>query len=1071
MENNNSDITFITNEEGQKLRDRFNDLIKHCQAFYSLSGYFYLSGFHQIYKSLENVDKVKILIGIGTDKKTFNVIDKSESEMFEFHSDSAIKDKSEQLVLEDIENSEDSKEIELSIKKFVEWIQNGKLEIKAYPSKKIHSKLYIFTFKNDDIDKGRVITGSSNLTQAGLVDNLEFNVELKNRSDYEFALNKFNELWQQAVDLNENFVLNINHKTWLKDDITPYEHYLKFLYEYFKDELNVSSEVFNNYLPKDFKKFKYQEQAVLNAKRILNEYGGVFLSDVVGLGKTYIAAMLAGQLDGRTMVLAPPSLINRNNPGSWPNVFHDFNIPADFISIGNLDEAKRVSKNRDFKNIIIDEAHRFRNENTISYEKLAEICRGKRVILVTATPFNNSPKDLLSLIKLFQNVKNSNIPGTKDLDSFFNNLEKKLPKIERQNNVKEYIQIIQSNATEIRNKVLKYIMIRRTRSEIEKYYADDLKQNNIKFPEIEKPQPLYYLLNDDEDKIFDDTLREITQNFKYARYTPLLYLKEGLTDRKAQSQKNMGSFMKILLVKRLESSFYAFKQTIDRFIKSYENFIKAFNNNGNVFISKKHIKKILEYVDSDNYDEINKILEEGDAEQYSINEFSSDFLNDLNNDLQILKKIKYNWSKINRDPKLDTLIENIIKNDILKNNKIILFTESKETAEYLAENINNKLNSKALLFHGNSPENIKDEVIKNFDANQKDKKDDYQILISTDVLSEGVNLHRANVVINYDIPWNPTKLIQRIGRINRVDTPFDKIYTFNFFPTKQAEKEINLEAIARSKIEAFLTLLGGDSSILTEGEPVYSHELFDKLTSKDILIDSEQGDNELKYLKVIEDIMKNHPDLFDKIKKLPKKARSAKKAPNINIDNFEFSDDALLTFFRKDKLMKFFITNINSESLELDFMTSASILESQQNEPKLSLNLDKYYAMLHKNKSAFDYDEHHEDSTSKGISGNYYKLFRIIKTIRDKNEQIPNEYASDLSNLLYKILEKAIPSKTVYKLLKELNKLGNNIFDLTQVMNILRSNIDDNLLQSHLSEKKVQGNEKKEIILSVYLKK
>ena len=199
-----------------------------------------------------------------------------------------------------------------------------------------------------------------------------------------------------------------------------------------------------------------------------------------------------------------------------------------------------------------------------------------------------------------------------------------------------------------------------------------------------------------------------------------------------------------------------------------------------MFLLVKTYQKILEYVDSDNYDEINKILEEGDAEQYSINEFSSDFLNDLNNDLQILKKIKYNWSKINRDPKLDTLIENIIKNDILKNNKIILFTESKETAEYLAENINNKLNSKALLFHGNSPENIKDEVIKNFDANQKDKKDDYQILISTDVLSEGVNLHRANVVVNYDIPWNPTKLIQRIGRINRVDTPLIKFILLTF---------------------------------------------------------------------------------------------------------------------------------------------------------------------------------------------------------------------------------------------------------------------------------------------------
>ena len=356
--------------------------------------------------------------------------------------------------------------------------------------------------------------------------------------------------------------------------------------------------------------------------------------------------MLAGQLDGRTMVLAPPSLINKNNPGSWPNVFYDFNIPANFVSIGNLDEAKRIMENREFKNIIIDEAHRFRNENTISYEKLMEICRGKRVILVTATPFNNSPKDLLALIKLFQNAKNSNIPGVEDLESFFKELDKKLDKIDRQKNNEKYIETIQSNAAEIRNKVLKYIMIRRTRSEIEKYYVDDMKKNNIIFPEIQKPLPLYYLLNETEDEIFDKTLRAITTDFKYARYTPLLYLNDKLSSLEIQSQKNMSSFMKILLVKRLESSFFAFNKTIDRFIKSYENFIKAYNNNI-VFISKKYIKKILEYIDNDDYDKIYKIIEDGNAKKYDAKDFNPNLITDLNNDLQILKTIKMIGEKSN----------------------------------------------------------------------------------------------------------------------------------------------------------------------------------------------------------------------------------------------------------------------------------------------------------------------------------------------------------------------------------------------------------------------------------------
>lgn len=227
------------------------------------------------------------------------------------------------------------------------------------------------------------------------------------------------------------------------------------------------------------------------------------------------------------------------------------------------------------------------------------------------------------------------------------------------------------------------------------------------------------------------------------------------------------------------------------------------------------------------------------------------------------------WDEINRDPKLETLLTNLKEHTVLKNSeKIIIFTESKETAEYLVKNINKDFGEIALLFHGGSLENARDKVIENFDARAKNKKDNYKILVSTEVLSEDVNLHRSNIVINYDIPWNPTKLMQRIGRVNRIDTKFDKIYVFNFFPAKQADNEIDLTNIARSKIEAFLTLLGGDSSILMEGEPVHSYELFDKLLSKKILTqeEQEQEESELKYFKIIQDIRNNNPELFEKIK-------------------------------------------------------------------------------------------------------------------------------------------------------------------------------------------------------------
>ncbi|HAA42580.1 MAG TPA: helicase, partial [Ruminiclostridium sp.] len=948
-------------------------------------------------------------------------------------------------------------------------IKEGKLQIRAYPSQNIHAKLYIMTFREGDRDKGRVITGSSNFTQSGLIDNLEFNVELKNRSDYEFAKHKFEELWENAVDVSENYIQTITEKTWLNQNITPYELYLKFLYEYFKDELSRTDEVFTKYLPQDFKRFEYQEQAVLNAKKILEEYGGVFISDVVGLGKTYVSAMLVGQLDGRTLVIAPPALLNKNNPGSWPNVFSDFHIPADFVSTGKLDEAKRATEKREYKNVIIDEAHRFRTETTISYEDIAEICRGKRVILVSATPYNNSPKDILAQIKLFQNSRKSTIPGVADLEGFFTELDRRLKKVDRQEDYDQFLDITRSNAKEIRDKVLKYLMVRRTRTEIEKYFAEDLKKNNIQFPEVEDPQPLYYQLNDDEDRIFMQTVELITQKFKYARYTPLLYLKKPVSDLEVQSQKNMGGFMKVLLVKRLESSFYAFRKSIDRFIHSYEMFIKEYEK-GDVYISKGYINKIFELLEQGDDEAVQKLIEEGKAEKYESKDFVPHFVTDLKNDLKILRQIKSMWQTIERDPKLETLLDNLKNHHVLKDNKMIIFTESKETAEYLAENINNSLGNIALLFHGNSPEVIRDKVIENFDARAKNKRDDYKILISTEVLSEGVNLHRANTVINYDIPWNPTRLMQRVGRINRIDTPFKKIYTFNFFPTKQADSEIELTNIARSKIEAFLTLLGGDSSILTEGEPISSHELFDKLLSKEAIIEDEEEESELKYLRIIEDVRNKNPELFERIKHLPKKARSAKIFPQSLKDAASFN--SLITFFRKGKLVKFFISDKNNESaIELDFLNAAKFLESSSDEKRAKLPLADYYELLDKNKSAFSYATTEEviGIHRRGGANSETKLLKILKATQKNSKQLTEEQEEYLKKIIIRLEEGALPKQTVKKALKALDNLEKEILNPLKVIGTLQREISSTLLKSHYAETSAITEGKREVILSLYL--
>jgi superfamily II DNA or RNA helicase len=1055
-----SDLTFITNENSHNLKERFEALIKDTRFFDCLVGYFYASGFYSIYKSLEKTEKVRVLIGISTNKQTYELMNSTKQQALQFSS-AETKEHLAEVVEKEMEDAEDNEKVESGITKFIEWIRSGKLEIRAYPSEKIHAKVYIMTFDEDDRDKGRVITGSSNFTQAGLVDNLEFNVELKNCSDYEFALKKFNELWENSVEVSQKYIETIQDKTWLNDTITPYELYLKFLYEYFKEDLRHQDDLLLRYVPEEFKKLEYQEQAVLNAKKILEEYGGVFISDVVGLGKTYIAAMLAGQISGRTLVLAPPVLLDRANSGSWPNVFSYFNIPAGFESVGKLETLIKNGVER-YDNIIIDEAHRFRTENNTTYENLAEICRGKRVILVTATPYNNSPKDILSEIKLFQKARKSTIPNLPDLERFFASLDKRLKKLDRQKDYEEYIKLVKENAKEIRERVLKYLMVRRTRFEVSKYFAEDLAKQKLKFPDVEKPESVLYTLNDDEDAIFTKTVELIAKNFKYARYTPMLYYKGELDNKQMVelSQRNMGKFMKILLIKRLESSFYAFRNSLERFIHSYEQFISEFDK-GNVYTSKKYTNKLFELLDDDDDQAIEELIGEGKVEKYDSKDFREGLRIDLQNDLDILNEIKEMWSGINRDPKLLAFIDKLSSDHKLKESKLILFTESKETAEYLTKNVNEKFPGEALCFTGSSSEAVREQVINNFDAKARNSKNDYRILICTEILAEGVNLHRSNVVINYDLPWNPTRMMQRVGRVNRVDTKFDKVYTYNFFPTKQSNDQIKLEEAVKAKINAFLSLLGGDAHLLTEGEPIDSHELWDRLTSKATLTgENDAEETDLKYLHAIKNIRDKEPDLFERIKRLPKKARTARTEKGYSGNT--------VTYFRRGKIQKFFIANGKSEAQELDFVSAAKILSTQQDTKQEKID-KKFYSLLDENKKAFEFATAEEvpDVKMRGGRDSATNIIRVLKATLDDRRQFTDDQELYLKKVFTQLEEGGLPKQTTKVTLQALNTEIENGVNPLRILGVLETNIPHRLLDSHFAEgQNISNTGKREVILS-----
>ena len=1045
-----TDLKFFTNEPERDLYGRFSSILKsYTKNFDVLVGYFRTSGFFRLYEAMEAVEKIRILVGLNVDRQTVEIIDEAKKEPVTIKSATeAFQDKVEA----EFEETEVTSEKEKAIHLFIEWLRSGKLEMRMYVEAPIHAKVYIMRKDQELLPDtfGSVITGSSNFSEAGLKNNLEFNVELKDAADVKFALNKFEELWEKGVPITEAYIEAIQNRTWLKNDITPYELYLKTLYEYFKEEINSDKENYDSLLPPGYMRLQYQIDAVLQAKKKLESYNGVFISDVVGLGKTYICAMLANTLppSAYKLVICPPVLVDY-----WKAVLNEFGVTRfEVESLGKLD--KVLAKGADkYQYIFVDEAHRFRNSGTESYTDLHQICRGKKVVLISATPINNYSSDIENQIELFQNKHSGTINGIRNLEGFFRGLNSELGKYKK--GTTEYNNQMRENSAILRDRLLREIMIRRTRTEIEEYYKKDMEQQGLTFPKAGNPEPILYEFDEQTDEAFTQTIEDI-KGFTYARYTPLLYLKD--TKKYATllaGQHNMGGFMKGVLVKRLESSFYAFRKTLGRFIESYKRFLQMYET-GTVYVGK--YKNLYDMLDNGDDDKLLYLIEQGDLWKFDTKEFSTKFISDMKKDLSQLETWQILWDQIKTDPKLTELEHCLTTNPVMKDQKVIIFTESMETAEYLYEKLNVLYSGRAVCYSGQSSLAAKADIEDSFNPKNKGKNNDkYDLLITTDVLSEGINLHRANVLINYDLPWNPTRIMQRVGRINRVGTEFERIYVYNFFPTAQSKRQLPLEERILEKIQGFHDTLGEDIKYLSEEEDVGPKKLFEDM-NKNLDEEDEPANPELAYLAVIRQIRDENAKLFEKIKRLPKKCKAGKRSTKVD-------EDQTISFIRKGAMKSFFM-NDGTEYEQLTFLDAIRYIESKPDDKPISIGSD-YYDQLAANEKAFDHMITEAEAVSiekPMIAGNDAKIIRILKAL--KNEPTLTDDQEETIDILIARWENGeIPAKVTKDAMKKMNIASSNLELYYEIVKA----VPEIYLQETKSGKTMVDGEK-QVILSCYLK-
>jgi superfamily II DNA or RNA helicase len=956
---------FFTNEGDNTLLKKFAGVFAHnpdIEQFDALVGYLRASGYFALRPHLEKVPLIRIIVGIDVDAQLAQQHRKGLLLLGD--ADKTLAAVRKQIEA-DVQGAPYRKEVEDGIRQFITDVAAKRVQIKAHSTKRLHAKLYIFLPKGFCEHKpGAVITGSSNLTAAGLgvedaTGNYEFNVLLHDYDDVRFAGDEFEKLWAEGVSVLPEAVGGVVRESYLREDLTPFELYIKFLIEYFGPAIDYDPNAESD-LPKGVKALSYQGDAVNDGWLKLQKHGGFFLADVVGLGKTIVATRIAKKFffhngfpthRSRILVITPPALKE-----NWDAEMERFGLD-DAVRVIHNGSLHKIRDPEKYDLIIIDEAHKFRNDTADGYDLLQKLCKTrtkhrrpdgefekKRVILISATPLNNRPADIRNQVLLFQDGKDSTVIG--NLQHFFAKRIKEYEAAHRINDAREAQAVVAHIYEQIREQVVQPLTVRRTRTDLveDKRWKADLDAQGIIFPKVEKPSPIFYQLDASLDALYDRTIRLLSLpesgGLTYNRYRAIAFLGNPKLKEKYERADliaaQLAMIMKTMLVKRIDSSFLAFTKSLRRFRDATQAMITMFQR-GTIYIAPS--LHVSDYILEGREDELIAAIAEASETDPTITvctpkDFLPEFLTGLQHDGAILNELVAAWEQVKADPKLDEFLaclrgdggrQNLLAKPFNETGKLVIFSEARDTTLHLSEQLNAAGFGPVLTVDSHNRRAVMPVVRANFDANvphdAEHRKDDYKILISTEVLAEGVNLHRAHVIVNYDTPWNSTRLMQRIGRVNRIGSTAAAVHVFNFYPTAQVDSDIDLQRKAFLKLQAFHSALGEDSQIYSPDEQVDNFGLFDRAIE-------EERDERLRFLSELRDFKDANADEFRRIRHLPIRARCGRK------DTAQAGQS--LVFIRDDRRDAFY--RVTENITELGFVETARAFRAEVAEAAVPLH-------------------------------------------------------------------------------------------------------------------------------------
>ena len=918
----------IIDNRKKTMLDSLKNSLKQAEKVDILTAFFYFSGFNSLAEELRD-KKIRILVGNTIDPNAIEdlcrAVKDCPDELLETYAvrgynrqnnsqkktnyiDSFVE-MFNKSALSDEFDSTDSQSV---FKMFLQKMKDGTLEIRLTATQN-HAKAFILTnlpeYSCFGDQKGIVFTGSSNFTYNGLLGQGEMNERFSDNVKYEEYSSEFDALWNdsKAIDIcvnggNQDFEKELKKRLWLFAQPTPYQIFIRILYEMYNsidsNMIATPSEITNG----KFTNLKYHIDAIKYGVDCINKNNGVIIADVVGLGKSVIASAIAYNLDiKKTVVIAPPHLVDQ-----WNDYQQDFGLRGVRVcSSGKLEDLYKAYANDPNPILyVIDEAHRYRNELSDAYQWIHQLTRSNaenKVILLTATPYNNRPQDLFALIKLFQTPSRSTINSVDNLSVRFHELIARYNKLEKEGkkNLTESIRVELSQLSQQLRLLIDPVIVRRSRIDLKeiKEYAEDLKLQGIQFPEVVGPNLVEYDLGSIKN-LYLSTLDKLSNQFICARYNPSAYLVDpvGFNEKYGelfneiniqQFQGNLAKFIQRLLVMRFESSKAAFKSTLTSLLSSYEN-IKKWWDKGYVPIKKSgslpdpsddEIQEVLDEINSIGNEPIDADKIKKKAIPFAKELFRDTFIQAVENDVELLRSIYHEWftsEDVGEDPKY-----NKVKSEIsvllkkMPERKIVVFSTYSDTAEYVHKKLSED-GFRALIYTGGASNSDRNLVKQNFDASYHTdaQANDYDIIVATDALSEGFNLNRAGVIINYDIPYNPTRVVQRIGRINRINKKmFDNIFILNFFPTEIGEQNTLIKGISTLKMLLINNIVGSDTKTLTPDETLESY--FKKQYEEASNENSEKSwDNDFKN---IYNGVKYNMSFIDEILKIPERARIVRK--------------------------------------------------------------------------------------------------------------------------------------------------------------------------------------------------